>query len=158
MQGRDLLTEFAFLPRLDRDMHLPLAQVAVDAVAGDERSLQAQAFNGDLPDASCIGGADQRLQFVLPAGDSRDRLGAAATRSAPPDAVRLEQYDAVAAFSEVQRSGATCDTATDHADIGLDIAFQCPTQRLRRRRGGVPGVDVRAQIAPMYHSISSGVT
>jgi len=51
-----------------------------------------------------------------------------------------------------------CDTATDDAGIGLDIAFQRGTPRLCRRRGGIPGIDVGAQIAPMYHSISSGVT
>ena len=97
----DFLAQLAFLSRLDRDMHLPLAQVAVDGVAGDELALQAQPFDGDVPDALCVGGADQRLQFVLPTGDARDRLRAAASRSAPADAVRLEQYDAVAAFSQV---------------------------------------------------------
>ena len=79
MQGRDLLAQLAFLSRLDRDMHLPFAQVAVDGVAGDELALQAQPFDGDVPDALCVGGADQRLQFVLPTGDTRDRLRAAAS-------------------------------------------------------------------------------
>jgi hypothetical protein len=83
-------------------MHLPLAQVAVDGVAGDELALQAQPFDGDVPDAACIGDADQRLQFVLPTGDARDRLRATATRGAPTDAMCLEQHDSVAGLSKVQ--------------------------------------------------------
>ena len=40
VQRLDLLAKLAFLARLEGDMHLPLAQVAVDGVPCDELALQ----------------------------------------------------------------------------------------------------------------------
>ena len=144
MERGDLFAQFAFLPRLDRDMHLSRAQVAVDAVAGDQFALQAQALDGDIPDAPCIGIADQGLQLVLSAGDAGDGLRAAAAGGAPADAVGLEEHHAVAALSEMQRGGAAGDAAADDADVRVDIALQRGAWWLRRCRRGVPGVDVAA--------------
>jgi hypothetical protein len=158
VEGLDLLAQFPFLPRLDRDMHLSCPVVAVDAVAGDEFALQAQALDGDVPHPTRVRFTEERTELVLPAGDARDGLRAAAAGGAPADAVRFEEGDAAALLGEVQRGGAAGDAATDHADVRHDVALQRRARRLRRGGGGVPGVDVAAQIAPMYHSTSSGVT
>ena len=160
MKSIHFFAQLAFLPRLQRDVHLTCDEIAVDGMARDQLALQAQALDRDVPDAPRVSFADQALEFALTTGHPGDGLRPTAARGTPADALGLEQHNAVAALGEMQRRGAACDAAPHDTHVCRVLTLQGGPWRLVAGRGGVPGVNVTgwAQIAPMYQSTSSGVT
>src|SRR4029453_10879505 len=114
------LKQFLAMPRLDCRLELAVDPVAVDAVPGDELAHQRQAFNAHIPEGACGVGAQQGDELVLTTGITGQRLGAAASRCAPPDAFLLEQDNLVAPLCKMQGAGAAGDSPTDHAHVAVD--------------------------------------
>ena len=144
------------MPRLDRDVHLAPAEVAVDGVARDAPLEQVERFHRHVEHLA--GGilAHLRDQLVLARGVTKDRLATAASGGAPGHAAAFQHRDLVAALGEMQCGRATRDAGTDDAHVGRYVALE--RRPGRRRIGGrrVIGTNVLhgrlAQLVVRYQS------
>ena len=116
--------ELAPLPLLRRDVQVAPVQVAVDRVVLDPLPEQRQRFDRHVPHAACVLEADLGNDALLRGAESEYRLSAAPARCAPADPTGLEQHDAVAAGSEIQRGRAAADACANHAHVRTDVALE----------------------------------
>ena len=130
------LLEFPHVAGFDGDVHLIGPVVAIDGVFPDQGLRQVQRLDRQVKQTPRVLPAHLALELLLADRQAKNRLTAAAARSAVADAPCLEQGHFVAALRQMQRGRTAGDAAAEHRHIARDLAAQA----LTRRPGIVQGV------------------
>ena len=115
------IVEFLQVPRLDGDVDMIRAIVAIDGVLADQRLGKIQRLDGQVEQAACVVAADLGDERLLTRRQAENGLPAAAAGGPVADDVGLEQGDPVATFRQMQCRRTAGDAAAEHRHIASDV-------------------------------------
>src|SRR3954452_3377965 len=100
-----LLPQLVKVPRFGRGVQVAPFEVAIDAIALHTLPDQRLSLLGDRKKFSGIVEADLLFYFAEACRKSGTHLATIASRGAPADPMRLQNYDVVAALRQLERRG-----------------------------------------------------
>src|SRR5580693_3196126 len=91
--------------------------IATDGMLADQGLSQLQRLDREVEQTPSVFSAHFALELLLTDGQPKNRLTAAAPRSAIADGSRLEQGNLVASLRQMQRGRTAGDAAAEHRHI-----------------------------------------
>ncbi|CAK0575288.1 Uncharacterised protein [Burkholderia pseudomallei] len=110
--------------RLVRGAQIAGHERAIDRMLRDPLLGDRERFEPHVPDQPDFVGVQIRLERVDSAGEAADQLAAVAPARRPSHLRRLEDRNRMAALGEIERRRYAGQAGADHADVGIDRAFQ----------------------------------
>ena len=128
------------MTRLDGDVRVAIAPVAVDAELLAARMDQFDAFDRPVEQLSRIGQPQLRGELGLITAEAKNSLSATAARGTPADGVAFQQDDLASRFGEINGGGKPRQATTENRHIALQITLQYLVSRCGMGGGLIPGL------------------